>query len=95
MIAAVDGRAERAIVIRPAPSTGLRGRLVLHDLRTAPLQLHRSGQAGEARADHVDELRHQKKAYLATIHSRRARGLLTFVRGRSKPRSTVRSRRQR
>ena len=48
----------------------------------------------EARADHMNETRHQK-TLRATIHSRRERGLLTLVRGRSKPRSTVASSTQR
>lgn len=65
-----------------------------HDARAAPLGLDRGGETGYPRSDNDNPPEHQIR-WRATIHSRRARGVRTRVRGRSKPRfrlasSTVR-----
>ena len=59
VVAAVERRAQLGVVVRTATAARLGSRFMQHDLRAAPLQLHRGGQAGEARADHMYELLHQ------------------------------------
>jgi hypothetical protein len=62
MVAAVDRRTQRTVVVGAAAAARLGGRFVQHDLRAAALQLNGGRETGKARANHMNEPCHQKKA---------------------------------